>query len=396
MAAISGLRGTGDWGTDERPKNFREMILWSEPNGSAPLTALMGKMKSEATDDPEFSWWEEENNIQRVQMDATGASASSTAFGLVSGGLNFVQGDILLVEKTETAAYDNELVMVTAVGSDTAITVIRGAANTTAATTGASAWLTKIGTAFAEGTSSPDVTSRNPTKKTNYCQIFKTAYEVTNTAKLTKARTGELLKNEKKRRMFDHATTLELSWMFGVSYEDTGTNSKPRRFTGGLREWITTNATVFTTSPTEDTFLDAVYPVFDYNAEQNGGGMERLVLAGNGFLNNLNKLARNSSSTRVNFEGTVKTYGMELMKWVLPQGTVYVKTHPLMNVHSKYTNSAFVLNPAGCYYRYMRDTKSQDNIQLPDEDTVKGQWLTEAGIEVQHEKTMAYLGNFVI
>lgn len=26
--AVAGLRGTGDWGTDERPKNFREMILW--------------------------------------------------------------------------------------------------------------------------------------------------------------------------------------------------------------------------------------------------------------------------------------------------------------------------------------------------------------------------------
>jgi hypothetical protein len=58
MPAIAGLRGTGtaDWGTDERPKNFREMILWRNPNGSAPLTALMSKMRSESTDDPEFAW----------------------------------------------------------------------------------------------------------------------------------------------------------------------------------------------------------------------------------------------------------------------------------------------------------------------------------------------------
>ena len=54
--AVMGLRGTGDWGTDERPKNFREMILWRDPNGSAPLTALMAKMGKETTDDPEFSW----------------------------------------------------------------------------------------------------------------------------------------------------------------------------------------------------------------------------------------------------------------------------------------------------------------------------------------------------
>ena len=57
--AILGIRGTGNWGTDERPKNFRETILRRTPNGSAPLTALLSKLKSQPVDDPEFSWWEE-------------------------------------------------------------------------------------------------------------------------------------------------------------------------------------------------------------------------------------------------------------------------------------------------------------------------------------------------
>ena len=56
--AFAGLRGTGDWATDERPKNFREMILWRSPNGQAPLTALLSKMASEKVDDPEYNWWE--------------------------------------------------------------------------------------------------------------------------------------------------------------------------------------------------------------------------------------------------------------------------------------------------------------------------------------------------
>jgi hypothetical protein len=57
-SGIAGLRGsgTGDYAADERPKNFREMILWRDPNGGTPLTALMSKMKTEAVDDPEFSW----------------------------------------------------------------------------------------------------------------------------------------------------------------------------------------------------------------------------------------------------------------------------------------------------------------------------------------------------
>lgn len=57
-SGIAGLRGTstGDYASDERPKSFREMILWRDPNGATPLTALMSRMKTEAVDDPEFSW----------------------------------------------------------------------------------------------------------------------------------------------------------------------------------------------------------------------------------------------------------------------------------------------------------------------------------------------------
>lgn len=391
--AFAGLRGTGDWGTDERPKNFREYILWRRPNGSAPLTALMARMKKEKTDDPEFSWWEEELNIIRV-FSSGGLSATSTTLTIASGGLSLVKGDVLLVEKTETATYDNEHVMVSSVTSDTVIEVVRGVAGTTAALTGVNVYLTQIGSAYSEGSNSPNVTSRNPTKLSNYCQIFKTAYEETGTVLVTKSRTGDVKKNDKTRRSFDHSRDLETRWMFGVPFETTGSNGKPLRFTGGLRHFITSNVKVYTTTPTEDVFLDDVYKVFDYDA--GNAGSERIVFAGNGALNALNKMARLSSSTRVNFQGTVKAYGMELQRWILPQGSLYVRTHPLMNQHSRYTNSMFIIDPSGIRYRPLRDTAPQEKIQAPDADTEKGQWITEAGIEVNHEKTMGYLGNFTV
>jgi hypothetical protein len=43
MTAIAGLLGTGDWGTDERPKNFRESILWMAPKGDTPMTRPAGQ-----------------------------------------------------------------------------------------------------------------------------------------------------------------------------------------------------------------------------------------------------------------------------------------------------------------------------------------------------------------
>ncbi len=396
MVAFAGLRGTGDWGTDERPKNFREMILWRNPNGSAPLTALMAKMKTEKTDDPEFSWWEEELNAIRVVVSGAQTSGDS-AIAIDSGGLALLVGDILLVSKTEIAAYDNEIVEVTAITDDTNIVCTRGASGSSAAAMNDNDVLTKIGNVFAEGTNSPTVTANNPVKQLNFCQIFKTAYELTGTAQVTNTRTGDPLKNDKKRRMFSHSVSLEMAWLFGKAFETTGANGKPKRFSGGLREFVTTHAKVYTVPVTEDLILDDLYRVFDYDA--GNAGNERIIFAGNAMLNSMNKIARGSGSTRINFDGVVKTYGMELQRWVLPQGTFLVRTHPLMNTHAitggvGYERSAFVIDPSAIVYRPLRDTRPEDNIQANDADSRKGQWFTEAGIEVRHEKTMAYLGNF--
>jgi len=90
----------------------------------------------------------------------------------------------------------------------------------------------------------------------------------------------------------------------------------------------------------------------------------------------------------------VKLYGMSLQRWITPQGVFFLKSHPLMNNHARYTNSAFVIDPSALKYRHFRDTAFKDNIQANDSDTQKGQWLTEAGLEVNHEGTMAYLGAF--
>ena len=100
------------------------------------MVLLLVGCATAGVDDPQFHWWEEDLQLIRVTMDATGASATSTAFGLTAGGLDLVPGDILLVEKADQATYDNELVEVSSVTSATAIVVKRGAAGTTGANTG--------------------------------------------------------------------------------------------------------------------------------------------------------------------------------------------------------------------------------------------------------------------
>lgn len=397
--AVAGLRGTGDWGTDERPKNFREMILWRRPNGQAPLTALLSRIKSQKVDDPEFSHWEEELNAIRLQInDATGYAAGSTALTVDGGDArDLVAGDVLLVESAITNAYSHEIIVVSSVTSATVIVAKRGQAGSTAGLIADNTFLTKIGNVYEEGSLSPDATTRNPVKIWNLVQIFKTAYRITETAKRTRARTGDPLANDKKRRMFDHSVALELAWLFGKRHETTGPQGKPLRFTGGLlymlSQYANSRIVAFTTTPTETTLMDAIVPIWDYATD---AGDQRIVFAGNGALNSLNRLAKQQASTRINFNGVVKEYGMRLQEWIFPQGSLFFKTHPLFNTHGRFTNDILIIDPSALAYRYIRDTKNQDNIQANDADEQKGQWLTEAGLQIEHLKTMLWIHNFVV
>jgi hypothetical protein len=372
------------------------MILWMNPNGTAPLFALTSKGKTEPVDDPEFSWWEEIQTICRMQVNGAIADGVEQTIVIDNGdALELIPGDILQVEiATEVAAYAPELLRVISVTSATEIEVQRGVAGTTAAAIANDLWLTRIGNAQSEGNLSVASSSSNPTKLTNYAQIFKTPYQISNTALATKFRTGDPKKNEQKRKSFQHSEKIEQALFWGIPYEtvDATNGSMPIRYTGGLRNFVTSNRTVFTADPTVTTFLNAVSPVFDYDA--GGAGNERIVFCGNGALNYINQMIASNTNTQFSYEGTIKFYGMELKKYIIPQGTLYLKSHPLMNVHPVYKYSMFVVNPAGIIYRPVRgrDTKLEKEIQPNDADYVKDQWLTEAGFEFHHERTFAYLG----
>lgn len=397
MAFFAGLRGTGSFGTDERPKSFRETILWLNPNGSAPLFALTSKAKTESVDDPEFNWWEETNTICRLTINGAINDTVTTTIVVTSGALQLIPGDMLYVEPaTQVAAFTQERLRVISVASDTTFTVTRGAAGSTAANIANSLALFRVGNAQSEGNVSGSSSSTNPTKYNNYTQIWKTPYQISKTALATKFRTKDPKKNEQTRKMFQHSEKIEQALMFGIPYEtlDASNGNMPLRFTMGLRNFITSNRSVFTADPTEDDFINAVYPCFDYDA--GGAGDERMILAGNVALNYLNRLASGGGTSRVRFDKVVEYYGMKLQRWIIPQGTLLIKSHPLMNQHPVFRSSMFVINPSGIIYRPLtgRDTKLQTGLEPNDADYIKDQWLTEGGFEFHFERTMAYLGEF--
>ena len=408
--AVAGLRGTGDWSAGERPKNFRELILWRNPNGMTPIFALSAPIAKESTDDPEFAWWTEPNDIVRLTVSPAIASPATTTIVVNSldpsvasptlnwgTATNLKEGDMLMVEPiADAAVFAPEIMRVVSVASDTTFVVVRGVAGTTAAALADLSKLLLIGSSYAEGTRAPLANTRNPHKYNNYTQIFKDTYELTGTAEQTRLLTGDPVKNDKKRKAFDHARAIEMALLFGQKSEVVGTNGKPQRTFDGIRKFVAaSNTTVFTAAYSLTQLLDAISPIFDFDTE---AGDTRIAFVGNGALNALNYRLLNStgqSAVRINYDAKATAWGMNFAELHVPQGKLLLKTHPLMNRHALYRNSMLVLDFSALKWRPMRnrDTKFKDNAQHNDEDTRKGYWQTEAGLEVWHGGlTLGWIG----
>lgn len=400
---VAGLRGTGDFGTDERPKNFRELIAWRNPNGSAPIFALTSRAGKKTVNDPEFAWWDEPNDIVRLQVNGAlnttdsavivdSADPDATNPERVYGTAGHLKGgDLLLVEPAaDSATFNYELLEVISVQSDTSFTVRRGAGGTTAAAIADDRFLLLVGSAYGEGTGAPRAVSRNPIKYRNFTQIFKDTYELTGTANETEFRTGDAWSNDKKRKMFKHSADIEMAIMFGRPFETTDpSNGKPKRYMGGLMNYVP--KFVFGAAATTATLMDQLGSVFDFST---GAGDTRIVMGGRQALTEINKII--SGAGEFQFGNTLKVYGQNFRELVTQDGTFYFKTHPLMSRHPLYKKGLFVLDFDSLKYVNLknRDTKVKDDVQNKDEDVRRGLIQTECSLMVDHGGlTMKYIGN---
>lgn len=408
MSGVAGLRGTGNWGTDERPKAFRESILFYSPNGNSPIFGLTSKAGKRTVSDAEFAWWAESQTLTRlinsgalVAADTTITVSSvdptaSTMSALYGTATNLKPGDILLVEPaTDNATYNQEFIEVDTVISDTQFTARRGAGGSSAGNIANGGALTLIGSAYAEGTGAPRAVSRNPVKFKNYIQIFKDSYELTGTAAETTVRTGNPWSNDKKRKMFDHAKAIEMAFLFGRQAEVTGQNGKPQRFMGGIREFIPAgNTTVFGAPVTAASFSDALAPAFNFDM---GGGDTRIGFCGNFARTELGKVIQGATGIKIELGNVVKVFGIDFQEFILPMGRVLLKSHPLLSVHPLYKKSLFLLDFSAIKYTTMKgrpDAKVTDDTQLKDEDVRRGFIQSDASLTVDGGGlSLAYLGN---
>jgi len=396
MAAALGLRGTGAFSTtgtpgpsDQRPKNWREMMLMLFPNGEMPLTALLSKLATQNTDDPEFNWWEKGLPTQRTLIDfGAGYAAGITAME-VDDATMFKAGHVVLVERT------NEIMFIVSDPTTaTGIVVVRGKGEVAAAAILDDDALLIIGTVHEEGADSPNIVTYSPTKVFNYTQIFRTTLGMTRTAKKTRLswdRTGPY-REAKREALQLHGIEMEKAFFFGQRKEEIGPNGQPRRTTRGARTFITTNA--LTDADTDGVWGEADFSrvfesVFRY------GSSEKLAFCGSTAIGVFTSWAKLGLNTTINMEPTSTTYGMKIAHILTPFGDLYLKSHPLMSDHPVYRKDCVILDLQFLKYRYIDDTTFKKNIQAPGVDSAKDEFLTEAGLEMWHEKAHSKLTNMV-
>jgi hypothetical protein len=420
MSAFFGMRGNGDWATDQRPKNWRQGVLRLYPNGDAPLTAIMSMMKEEPTDDPEFNWWtkslpSQAGTVTNVYTDAAMSSAYST--GGAVGDLLYVKvaeavadefrsGHQALLRNTDNYADDCncKVVAVTKNGASSRLTVKLLQADPTTTGIADCDRILVIGNINPEGGYMPDAIAYDPSKHYNYTQIFRTPLSITRTARKTRLRTGDQYKEAKRECLELHSIEQEKAYIWGVPTETVGDNGKPERTTRGLISFISSQGGLVSDFSTDSDFTDSSWleageewldtqleTVFRY------GGESRLALCGSGVILALNTLVKNGAQFQ--YSPTTTSYGIKVVEWVTPFGTIYLKRHPLFSYEVTNRNSMVILDPSDLKYRYIDDTDFYDD--PPKKNTGRGrvdgtdeEYLTEAGLEYHHPAKTAYLNGF--
>lgn len=385
MAAILGLKGTGAFAVNiERPYNWREMILYLFPNGEAPLTALMSKLKSEATDDSQFHWFEKNLPGQSFLIYSTLGSGDAVvviknAAGDTGLEANFKLGHLLLEETT------GEIMRVSADPTvNNTIPITRYFGEVAAAQGAVNEVVTIIGSAYEEGASVPTAVTYSPDYYFNYTQIFRNSLNLTRTARKTRLRTGDSYEESKREALQLHSIEMEKAFIFGHR-KSTTANGQPIKTTRGVVKWLSTNVTDMGGTITESDWDDEMESMFRF------GSQEKLAFVGSTALNVINQLSKNKST--IQQVPGADSYGMSIVKYISPFGILYLRMHPLFNEHASWRSVMLVLDTDKIKYRFIDDTDFIKSRQDPGDDQSIDEFLTEAGLELHHENCHGYLTN---
>lgn len=352
--------------TDNNPRDMDAPVHLLEPD-AAPLTALMRMIGTKPATNPKVEWQENEAMPRLTTLSASAAS-NATAFG-VSADI-FRVGDVLLFPTQGFGA----LVSATAAGAITAAKI--GGDAQASAQSGSEVFI--VSNANAEGATLREIKFPQLVTASNYCQIIRTPVGLTETEQATNHYGGDEEARLIREAGIEHARATDQTFWFG----SRDISSVTRQSGGIIKEFIATNVTADTGGLTETEWQTFLKSAFRYGSERKTAFCSPAGLAA------IEGFAR--SNIRVN-DDVAKTYGIQMKTYVSGQGVVDLVLNRYWNDSSVFGGYVCVVDMDAVKERPLRTTRLKRNVQAPDYDGRKHEYITETTIQVIHERRHALL-----
>lgn len=311
-------------------------------------------------DQPTFYWLEDEFLVPRTTL-AEDLDNSETGIDVAANtGESFAAGDMIRI--------DDEFMTISSISNDT-LTVVRGAAGSSAVVHSTGAEVVGVGTMLAEG-SIGDEQFTGRTKLSNYTQIWTSKISITRTAQVVpKYGISNELARQTMKVMLAEGVNLEQALLYGIKYQSGST-----RATGGLVNFITTNTDSSSSHLTVDSIEDQQQVAYD------AGGMFNAIVSrpvNFGALNNI------SGSERVQTVTVDDTRRGRVRATV-----VMTEFGPVELVRNRYarTTDAFGINRENVIFRVLQPMIMQPLAKTDDKDNYM--FVCEGGFEIKGERHM--------
>jgi len=356
-----GLFTTTQLTQDLAKKSFAGMITRLMPNGQAPLFGLTSMLQSDTAVQTEHGFFTKTMLFPQFQVSASGQTASDTTFTVVSTA-QLLPGQIHRIDST------GENVIINAVISNTQVSVTRGTGTVATASIGASVYAYQVGNAFEEASLRPNSLIINPVRITNYTQIFRNTWAISDTIRATQMIAGDTNIAESRQDCAAfHAADIEKALFFGQKSQGTRNGQAFRTLDGLLNiignlayypSYVSSTNVTTAGSTTNFTQLEAaIDPCFNQTTDPKVanervlfvGGAAKRVLTAIGRLNGIYQMVDGQTN-----------WGLQFSTFKTSRGTFRVIEHPLFNSNTSWQKMAVAVDLSSFTVAYLGDRKTQN------------------------------------
>ena len=346
---------------DLAKKSFAGMITRLMPNGQAPLFGLTSMLQSDTAVQTEHGFFTKTMLFPQFQVSASGQTASDTTFTVASTA-QLLPGQIHRIDST------GENVIINAVISSTQVSVTRGTGTVAAASIGASVYAYQVGNAFEEASLRPNSLIINPVRITNYTQIFRNTWAISDTIRATQMIAGDTNIAESRQDCAAfHAADIEKALFFGQKSQGTRNGQAFRTLDGLLNiignlayypSYVSSTNVTTAGSTTNFTQLEAaIDPCFNQTTDPKVanervlfvGGAAKRVLTAIGRLNGIYQMVDGQTN-----------WGLQFSTFKTSRGTFRVIEHPLFNSNTSWQKMAVAVDLSSFTVAYLGDRKTQN------------------------------------